>query len=103
MGTLFDSVIAQKRKYIIEELHKLNITRTGTGESLESLDYDRLKEELVLASFRQIDVEKDAGISVARDFFIEKFNRLQESPGIGPKTLDKFREAFGPEYFKESE
>lgn len=44
---------------------------------------------------------KNAGIAVAVDFVASKFAELQDMPGVGPKTLSKFRDAFGPEYFKE--
>lgn len=43
---------------------------------------------------------KDAGIAVAVDFVAQKFAELQDMPGVGPKTIEKFRDAFGPEYFK---
>jgi hypothetical protein len=60
VGVLYETVIKHKRQYIIDELRKLNVTESSAGESLESLDYERLKEELVLASFRKIDVETDS-------------------------------------------
>ncbi|MBS4191775.1 hypothetical protein KHA94_16415 [Bacillus sp. FJAT-49705] len=46
---------------------------------------------------------ENRGIQKTVDFVAEKFAELQEMPGIGPKTLEKFRLAFGPEYFKEIE
>lgn len=55
MGVLYDHMC----KFVIEELHKLNVYEID-GVSLDSFDYSRLKEELVLASFREIDVNVDA-------------------------------------------
>lgn len=54
------SEIEYKRQFVLDELHKLNVYEASTGERLESLDYDRLKEELLLAEFRKIDVETES-------------------------------------------
>lgn len=62
MGFLY-KVAMQKwqRKHILDELKKFNVTHTAAGEPITTLDYDRLKEELVLACFRFIDYESDEG------------------------------------------
>jgi len=48
-----------KRQIIIEDLRELNVTVSREGVPIEELSYDRLKEEMVLATFRQIDIEAD--------------------------------------------
>lgn len=45
---------------------------------------------------------KDAGMNAAVNFVADKFNLLQDMPGVGPKTIEKFRDAFGREYFREA-
>ncbi|ATB52709.1 hypothetical protein [Caldibacillus phage CBP1] len=59
MGVLYDAV-EYKRRFIIEELHKMNVYTSRDGLPLDELSYEELKEEWVLASFRQIDVESEA-------------------------------------------
>lgn len=61
MGILFETVMANKRKFLIEELRKMNVITSQNGTSLEDLDYEDLKQELVLASFRKIDAESSEG------------------------------------------
>lgn len=46
-----------KQKFVIERLLAAGITHSRSGKSIYELDYDRLKEELVLAAFREIDTE----------------------------------------------
>jgi len=48
-----------KRQIIIEDLRQLNVNVSREGVPIEDLSYDRLKEEMVLATFRQIDIESD--------------------------------------------
>lgn len=55
----FTKAVVSKRDLVIEELHKLNVFVTKQGQNIEDLNYDDLKYELVLATFRQIDIEKD--------------------------------------------
>ncbi|MGG0718714.1 hypothetical protein ABE096_14120 [Robertmurraya massiliosenegalensis] len=43
---------------------------------------------------------KDVGIATAVEFIATKFAVLPEVKGIGPKTLEKIRNAVGEEYFK---
>lgn len=45
---------------ILEQLKERGIIRTNDGTSIEDLSYDDLKYELVMASFREIDVTRDA-------------------------------------------
>lgn len=59
MGILNDLVMEKKRNYLIEELTKMNVTQSQLGKSIYELDYDDLKYELVLATFRKIDTAKD--------------------------------------------
>ncbi|WP_284037442.1 hypothetical protein [Neobacillus sp. 114] len=64
MGVLYNSVMLQqelKRKFVIEKLHEQGITHTKNGTSIEELSYDDLKYELVLAAFREIDSDCEAG------------------------------------------
>lgn len=56
MGILYDEAI---RKIYIEELRALNVNTSQTGRKIEELDKDELNYELVMATFRRIDTEKD--------------------------------------------
>lgn len=66
MGLLFESMKKvqlhqeMKRKFLLERLHEKKITHSQFGTPLEMCDYDELKYELVLQTFREIDAEKDA-------------------------------------------
>ncbi|MBU8773212.1 hypothetical protein [Cytobacillus oceanisediminis] len=57
MGILYESVIQQKRNILIKRLAELNISKAQSGKSIHDCDYEELKYELVLASFREIDTE----------------------------------------------
>lgn len=48
-----------KRQHILDELKKLNVTHTQDGKSINELSYQDLKEQLVLAIFRRIDIENE--------------------------------------------
>lgn len=48
-----------KRNFILDRLEKLNIVKTNTGKSVHDLSYEELKEQLVLASFREIDTQNE--------------------------------------------
>lgn len=41
------------------------------------------------------------GIQKSVDFFIHKFEGLEEVPGIGEKTMEKIKKQLGEKYFKE--
>jgi len=56
MGVLYDKVMEQKRQFLIQELQKMNVTKSAQGKDINNLSYDDLKYELVIASFRQIDI-----------------------------------------------
>lgn len=56
MGILYDEAI---KKIYIEELRALNVNTSQTGRKIEELDKDELNYELVMATFRRIDTEKD--------------------------------------------
>lgn len=45
-----------KRQFVLSELKRLGVSHSENGVSIEQLNYDELKYELVLASFREIDV-----------------------------------------------
>ncbi|WP_256816204.1 hypothetical protein [Cytobacillus sp. Bac17] len=47
----------QKRNILIKRLSELNIFKAQSGKSINDCDYEELKYELVLASFREIDAE----------------------------------------------
>jgi hypothetical protein len=51
-----------KGKIVLEELIKLGIYTTQDGKNVYDCDYDDLKYELVLASFRVTDRMNDEGI-----------------------------------------
>ncbi|MEH7093967.1 hypothetical protein [Neobacillus vireti] len=64
MGILYNSVKLQKnmkQEFILERLLALGITKSQTGKSIHECDYEELKYELVLASFREIDDNNDSG------------------------------------------
>lgn len=46
-----------KQKTVLDRLIELGVTKSQDGISVYKLDYEELKYELVLAEFRQIDVE----------------------------------------------
>lgn len=50
-----------KRNFVLEHLKAKGITHTQNGTSIIELDYESLKYELVLASFREIDAENSEG------------------------------------------
>jgi hypothetical protein len=50
-----------KRKIELEELIKLGVYTTQDGKSVYDCDYDDLKYELALASFREIDRQNESG------------------------------------------
>ena len=63
MGILYNSVKLQKkmkREFVLERLLALGVTKSQTGKSIMDCDYEELKYELVLASFREIDTESDS-------------------------------------------
>lgn len=57
MGILYESVIQQKSNILIKRLAGLNISKAQSGKSIHDCDYEELKYELVLASFREVDTE----------------------------------------------
>jgi hypothetical protein len=63
MGLLYDSVKLQqemKRNFVIDKLKAMNFKKNLQGKSIDDMDYDELKYEYVLASFREINVENDS-------------------------------------------
>lgn len=64
MGVLYHATKLQKnmkREFVLERLQALGVTKSQTGKSIMDCDYDELKYELVLASFRDIDDNHDSG------------------------------------------
>ncbi|WP_404293146.1 hypothetical protein LG276_00890 [Cytobacillus kochii] len=60
MGNLYKAAVMQKklkRDFILGKLRALNVTVSQEGLPLDELDYEDLKYEYVLASFREIDSE----------------------------------------------
>ena len=53
--------IALGAKYIHVRLLASGVTISQTGKNIRDCDYDELKYELVLASFREIDQDNDSG------------------------------------------
>jgi len=46
-----------KRNFILDRLKQLNVTHSQDGIPIHELSYEELKYELVLAEFRQMDIE----------------------------------------------
>ncbi len=44
---------------------------------------------------------KEDGVKQALDFFIDKFEGLEDVPGIGDKTMEKIKNQLGHKYFNE--
>jgi hypothetical protein len=55
-----DVIQGMKRNMILEDLEKMGITETQEGVSIYQLSYDDLKYELVMASYRRIDIDNDS-------------------------------------------
>lgn len=49
-----------KRNFILDQLKEHGITHSQNGTSVNELTYDELKYELVLSSFKEIDITRDA-------------------------------------------
>lgn len=49
-----------KIDFVLEELKRLGVTTAQSGTNITDCNYEELKYELVLASFREIDAEVDA-------------------------------------------
>lgn len=49
-----------KIDFVLEELKRLGVTTAQSGTSITDCNYEELKYELVLASFREINAEVDA-------------------------------------------
>ncbi|MBO1515579.1 hypothetical protein [Metabacillus bambusae] len=49
-----------KRGFVLDELLKRGVTTAQSGTSIMDCNYDELKYELVLASFREIDSGVDS-------------------------------------------
>jgi hypothetical protein len=52
--------IEAKREIVLEELRAMNVTTARSGKPLESLNYEDLKEEWVIASILWVDIEHDS-------------------------------------------
>ncbi|MBS4191776.1 hypothetical protein KHA94_16420 [Bacillus sp. FJAT-49705] len=62
MAVLKKAVVVEnklKHNFILEQLQNVGITVSQQGIPLDQLNYEDLKYELVLASFRQKDVENE--------------------------------------------
>lgn len=60
MGLLYNTVMMHqemKRNFVLDKLMEKGITHSQDGTSIEKLDYETLKYELVLSAFREIDAE----------------------------------------------
>jgi hypothetical protein len=60
MRILSNVVIQQKMNFLIERLTEKKITKSQSGKDIHDCDYEELKYELVLASFREVDIESDS-------------------------------------------
>ncbi|MBO0962369.1 hypothetical protein J1P26_21940 [Neobacillus sp. MM2021_6] len=50
-----------KREIVLDELRAMNVTTSRCGKAIESLDYEALKEEWVIASILWVDIENENG------------------------------------------
>jgi ribosomal protein L5 len=57
------------------------------------------KEAYELGYKKGMEMGVKVGMQQMADFFAKKFDEIGKVNGIGPKTLEKFVNAFGPEYF----
>lgn len=61
---------------------------------------DKARKEAYEIGFKNgMDIGVKTGIQQTSDFFAQKFDEIGKIPGIGPKTVEKFVNAFGREYF----
>ncbi|MCM3122757.1 MULTISPECIES: hypothetical protein [unclassified Mesobacillus] len=60
-GTVTKEKLKQtmKENFVLEKLSELGVTKTQQGVPVHELSYEDMKYELVLASFREIDIQKD--------------------------------------------
>ncbi|NRD80314.1 hypothetical protein HPT25_23615 [Bacillus sp. BRMEA1] len=49
-----------KHKFVLDKLRKLGVTHSQEGDPITELDYESLKYELVLASFKEMDVQSES-------------------------------------------
>lgn len=59
--------------------------------------FERIRQEAYNQGFA---VGFKYGKESATRFFAERFERLKKTKGIGPKTLQRFIDVFGREYFE---
>jgi hypothetical protein len=63
MDQLYDAEQSQnqmKRNFVLGKLIALEVTHSHRGQSIELLDYDDLKYELVLSAYKEINATSDA-------------------------------------------
>ncbi|MFF2290800.1 hypothetical protein [Peribacillus butanolivorans] len=63
MGQLYDAAQSQnqmKRNFVLGKLIALEVTHSHHGQSIELLDYDDLKYELVLSAYKEINATNGA-------------------------------------------
>ncbi len=63
MGVLYEQVVKQKRKLLIQELTELNVTETVKQVPINKAEYEDLQETLVnevLKKARIIDISAEA-------------------------------------------
>ncbi|WLR53574.1 hypothetical protein LC048_13685 [Mesobacillus subterraneus] len=60
-GTVTKNKLQQSLKvnFVLEKLSELGVTKSQQGVPINELSYEEMKIELVLASFREIDIQKD--------------------------------------------
>jgi len=56
-STASKATVEMKKNFVLERLLAAGITHSQLGEDIRNLDYEELKYELVLQSFREIDTE----------------------------------------------
>jgi hypothetical protein len=60
VGILYRVAMEAKRNHIIQELLEKGVKHNKEGKSIHDMDYEDLKELLVLTIFRQLDREGES-------------------------------------------
>lgn len=60
MGILYRITMEAKRNHIIQELLEKGVKHNTEGKGIHDMDYEDLKELLVLTIFRQMDREGES-------------------------------------------
>jgi hypothetical protein len=59
LGILYRTCMEVKKQHFIQELLAKGFTENKDGKSIYDMDYEELKHELMMATFREQDIEND--------------------------------------------